>query len=138
MDPSKFAPIENPDSEAFWQSLLDGKLSIQRCGECGTHRHPPSPVCHACQSFEREWIASSGRGRVWTFAIVREPLEGWPGDVPNVVAIVEMEEGIKLVSRIVGSGAEEVQIGDEVQVEIGPGPAGIMLPHFQLIQVPEV
>lgn len=130
MDAAKFAPIENPDTEPYWQSIRDGRLSIQRCVECGTHRHPPSPVCHSCQSFEREWVVSPGRGRVWSFAIVREPLEGWSGELPNVIAIVELEEGVKIVSSIGGPEAEEIKIGTEVEIEFRSSPSGTTLPYF--------
>lgn len=131
MQDISFAPIENPDTEPFWAGCREGRLLIQRCGACGTHRHPPSPICHACLSPEHEWVESSGRGKVWSYAIVREPLERWPGEIPNIVVIVELDERVKIISNLVGTDAEAVNIGMEVELWIDTGQGEMALPKFR-------
>ncbi|AKH42909.1 hypothetical protein FHS61_000682 [Altererythrobacter atlanticus] len=126
-----FAPIENPDTEGFWQGCRDGTLLIQRCKSCGTSRHPPSPLCHSCHSAEREWVRSDGNGEVWSFSVLREPLGGWGGPLPAVVAIIELEEGVKMVSNLVGVEPEAVGIGMKVKVCFENGDGEIALPRFR-------
>lgn len=130
MADNAFTPLVNPDTEPFWRGCDEGRLSLQRCTGCGEFRHPPSPVCHACLSPDHEWVQAAGRGAVWSFAVVRERIEGWPGDVPFVVVIVELKEGVKLVSNLQAS-PDTVHIGMEVEVCFEDGPAGMRLPHFR-------
>ena len=132
MSDLKFAPLENPDTDAFWAGLRDGRLVIQKCGCCGTFRHPPSPICHTCHEGRHEWIESEGRGTVWTYSVVHEPLDGWPGEVPYTVVVIALEEGVKIVSNLIEGSHEKVRIGAPVELAVSPGVAGIPLPRFSL------
>lgn len=127
---SKFAPLENRDTLPFWQACREGRLSLQRCTACQTFRHPPSPICHACHHTDHEWVNVPGRGRVWTYAIMHEPLDGWPGELPLVVAMVELDEGVKLVTNV-SVDPESVHVGMEVEVFFESGPEGVVLPKFR-------
>jgi uncharacterized OB-fold protein len=132
MSDFRFAPIENPDTEALWAGLRDGRLLIQKCTACSTHRHPPSPICHQCLEGGREWVEATGRGAVWSYSVVHEPLDGWPGEVPYTVVIVALEEGVKIVSNLVEGSQDAVRIGAPVELAITPGAAGVALPRFRL------
>ncbi|MEA1015756.1 Zn-ribbon domain-containing OB-fold protein [Sphingosinicella sp. LY1275] len=132
MSDVRFAPIENPDTEAFWSGLRDGKLLIQKCNACQTHRHPPSPICHKCLEASHGWVEASGKGSVWTYSVVQEPLDGWHGEVPYTVAIVALEEGVKIVSNLVEGSHESVSIGVPVELVITENAAGVSLPRFRL------
>ncbi len=69
--------IRPPDAalaEPYWQSLRSGVLAIQRCTACGRYRHPPSPICPHCRSFDHEWAAVSGRATLHTFTVVHHPV----------------------------------------------------------------
>src|SRR5690606_12995835 len=111
----RFAPIENPDTEPFWAGCREGKLLIQRCPSCSTQRHPPSPTCHHCLAFGHDWVEACGRGKVWSYSVVHEPIEGWPGELPNTVVIVALEEGGKIVSNLVGGGTDGIAIDMDVR-----------------------
>lgn len=131
MTASRFAPIENPDTERFWQGCRDGTLLVQRCRSCGTSRHPPSPLCHSCHSPELEWAVCSGMGEVWTFSVLREPLDGWAGQLPTIVAIIELVEGVKMISNIVEVEPEAVHIGMKVAVCFEVSEGEVVLPRFR-------
>ena len=128
----RFDPIENPDTEAFWTGLRDGRLLIQQCGACRTHRHPPNPTCSTCLSAEHEWIEASGRGVVWSYSVVHEPLDGWPGELPYTVAIVALEEGVKMVTNLVAGSEAAVAVGAPVELAITESVSGVALPRFRL------
>ena len=132
MSDFRFAPIENPDTEVLWAGLRDGKLLIQKCSACATHRHPPSPICHVCHEEAHEWIEASGRGTVWSHSVVHEPLDGWPGEVPYTVVIVALEEGVKMVSNLVEGSHDKVAIGAPVELAITANKDGVALPRFKL------
>lgn len=128
----KFAPIQNPDTEAFWAGLREGRLLIQRCSACSTYRHPPSPICHSCLEGGHEWVEASGRGSVWSHSVVHEPLDGWPGEVPYTVVLVTLEENVKIISNLVEGSHEKVRIGAPVELVITQNAEGVALPRFRL------
>jgi uncharacterized protein len=127
----RFEPLPNPDTEAFWEACRSGRIVLQRCAACRGYRHPPSPLCPACSSSQFEWVQASGRGTVWSFVIVRERLEGWDGEVPYVVALVELDEGVRMVTNVIGAAPEAVQVGMPVEASFEPGPGGVTLPKFR-------
>ena len=124
-------PIPNPDTEPFWQGCARGELLLQRCASCGSYRHPPSPVCQICLSFDHEWVPSEGHGTVYSFVVVHQALQGWKGEVPYVVAIVALAEGPRIVSNLVNVRPEEVKIGMPVSVLFERVTDEIFLPKFQ-------
>jgi uncharacterized protein len=121
------APTVTPDSKPFWDGCTRGELLLQRCSDCGTLRHPPSPGCPHCRSAHSEWIPASGRGTVYTFTIVRQALgKGWDEHVPYVVAVIDLAEGVRMLSNVVAIAPEAVAIGMPVVVVFADG-----LPLFQ-------
>ena len=122
----------NPDSQPFWDGCARGELLLQRCTDCGTFRHPPSPICTNCLSDRAEWIKASGRGTVYTFTIVRQALaRGWEERLPYVVAVVELEEGPAFLSNLVNVDPETVAIGMPVEVTFAELDGTTQLPLFQ-------
>lgn len=114
--PKRPRPAINADTEFFWDGVKRGEILIQRCAACGKLRHPPRAMCGACGSFEWDAARSSGRGRVFSFVVHHyPPVPGF--DVPYAVALIELDEGTRLVSNVVGVPASDVQIGMPVQVE---------------------
>ncbi|WP_333841731.1 Zn-ribbon domain-containing OB-fold protein [Limnohabitans sp.] len=135
--PAMPAPAKRPppgisdDTRFFWQGVNDGKLLIQRCKSCATLRHPPGPVCSHCHSFEWDTVTSSGRGTVYSFVVMHYP-EVPPFDHPNSIALIELEEGTRLISQLVGVTPGQVRIGDAVQVEFNSFNNGeLVLPQFR-------
>jgi len=121
------------DGSFFWQGLEQGKLLIQRCASCGELRHPPGPMCPKCQSLEWKTLELSGRGTVYSYVVAHHPPIP-PFDYPNLVVLVELEEGTRLVSNLVGVGPEEVEIGMPVVCEIVEVEEGFKLPQFRPVQ----
>ncbi|WP_019875984.1 Zn-ribbon domain-containing OB-fold protein [Sporichthya polymorpha] len=109
-------PADDPLHRFFWASGADGLLRMLRCGDCGYWLHPPSPRCPQCSSASVAPQELSGRGTVASFTV---NVQQWvPGQEPYVYAIVELDEqpGLRLSTNVVGRAAEEVRIGQPVQV----------------------
>jgi len=110
-------PAVTPENEHFWQGGADGELRMLGCNGCRTLIHPPAPLCPTCLGRDLAVRALSGRGRVYSYTVNRQP---WiPGfDPPYVVAIVELEEqpGLRLTTNIVHCAPEDVRIGQPVKV----------------------
>jgi len=114
------------DEAFFWEGVDRGQLLAQKCGDCGGLRHPPVPMCPACQSLSWTAQALSGRGRVHGWIVSKHPSR--PDESPRTVVLVDLEEGIRLVSNL--EGAAHIEIGAPVEVvfrEIG----GATLPQFR-------
>jgi uncharacterized protein len=124
-------PFATIDTKPFWDGCLEGRLLLQRCSACGTWRHPPSPICPKCLSDAHEWVASRGRGTVYTFTVVREPRKGWEKLVPYVTAVIALEEGPHVLSNVVNVAPEQVGIGMPVEVTFAELDGSTKLPLFQ-------
>jgi uncharacterized protein len=123
-------PTITQDNEHFFAGARDGRLLIQRCGGCGALQHPPTPVCPACGSFDRGVVEASGRGRVHSFVVNHHPQV--PGfTYPLVVAVVDLEEGVRLITNVVGVDPADVRIGMAVEVELVPVDDELTLPMFR-------
>lgn len=127
---SRLAPAISRDTEFFWNGLRDQKLLIQRCGGCGTLRHPPRPMCPACRSLEWEAIESSGRGTIYSYVMPHEPKFPF-FEYPYIVALIELDEGVRLVSNLCGIAPADVTVGMPVEVfyETFDGPDGGLVLH---------
>jgi uncharacterized OB-fold protein len=110
-------PLPGPDraSAEFWAALATGRLLIQSCTECGGRQFYPRPLCVSCGA-EPAWEEASGLGTVHTFTVVRQ--NGAPSfrdETPYVVAMIELEEGPRMMGNVTGCPTEEVRIGMAVQ-----------------------
>jgi uncharacterized OB-fold protein len=122
-------PAITRDNAFFWDGLGDGKLLVQRCA-CGRLRHPPGPACPSCHSFEWKPIPMSGRGRIYSFVVAHHPAIP-PFEYPNPIALVELDEGPRLVANLVGVDPERIRIGTRVVCEIAEVEPGMKLPRFR-------
>jgi uncharacterized OB-fold protein len=111
----RLAPTTTPDTKFFWDGLKDGKLLIQRCGGCATLRHPPRPMCPRCNSLEWSAIESSGRGTVYSFVMPRHPPWPWFEGQTYIVALIELEEGTRILSNLRDVDPAAVTIGMPVE-----------------------
>lgn len=112
---TRLAPAIGPDTEFFWTGLREHKLLIQRCTGCGALRHPPRPMCPGCRSLAWDTIESSGRGAVYSYVMPLEPRFPF-FDYPYIVALVELAEGIRLVSNLCDIEPADVAVGMPVEV----------------------
>lgn len=130
------APGVSDDTRFFWEGTRAGKLLIQRCRSCGTLRHPPAPVCIECHSFDWDTVESGGRGTVYSFVVMHYP-EVPPFEHPNTIALVELDEGTRLVAQVVGASPGGVSVGQRVQVEFATFETSdggdVALPQFRLV-----
>jgi uncharacterized OB-fold protein len=104
--------------------LAAGELRVSRCRRCRAAAFPPRSVCGACSAEgATEWIVATGRGTVWSFAVFRKAyLPGHPP--PYVVAVVELEEGVRLISNVVGTEPAEARVGARVEAVVERGTDG--------------
>jgi uncharacterized OB-fold protein len=127
---ARLAPTTTPDTEGFWNGVRDHKLLIQRCAGCQALRHPPRPMCPRCYALAWDSIESSGRGVVYSFVMPRLPPCPW-FEGTYVVALVALEEGIRLVSNLCEIDPGDVTIGMPVEVFFEHFDDGLVLPQFR-------
>ncbi len=112
---TRLAPAIGPDTEFFWTGLREHKLLIQRCSGCGVLRNPPRPMCPNCRSLDWDAIESSGRGTVYSYVMPHQPRFPF-FDYPYIVVLVELAEGVRLVSNLCGIKPADVTVGMPVEV----------------------
>ena len=128
--PGRIRPPMGHDNGWWWELVNQGILPIQSCNGCGELFHPPRPMCQKCRSMELGWIEASGRGAVHTYTVVRHPV--FPGyDFPIVAAVIDLEEGTRIVSNVVDCKPDDVHIGMAVQGFIHEDEDGFKLPLFR-------
>jgi hypothetical protein len=104
-------PRPSPLTRPFWDGLAEGVLRVQRCATCRAHVFYPRAHCPACLSPDLTWVEASGRGRVYSFTIVRRAMNpAFAQDVPYVYAIVELDEGPRLMTNVVGCPPDAVRV----------------------------
>ena len=126
----RLAPSMSPDTQFFWDGLKERRLLIQRCTTCGTLRHPPRPMCPKCTELGWDTVQASGRGTVHSFVMPQHPQFPFL-DYPYVVALVELEEGTRLVSNVIEIAPEDIEIGMAVEVTYVEFENGVVLHQFR-------
>jgi uncharacterized OB-fold protein len=128
----KPVPATDPDSAPFWAGCREHRLLLQQCNACGAFRYPPGPLCPHCRGRESEWVQSAGRGRVYSWIVVTHPVpkEVYAADVPYVVALIELDEGVRIASNIVGCAPADVRGDMRVEVRFDDLAPGVTLPRF--------
>ena len=129
---AKPVPEADANTAPFFDGANEGRLMIQRCGECSAFLPPGSTVCSECLSESLEWVRSSGAGKVFTFGVMHQLYhEGFAQEIPYVVAVIELDEGPRLNSNIIGCEPGDVRVGDAVTVTFEPVADGVALPKFR-------
>jgi len=123
------APIQDASSEPFWTAAGEGKLLIQRCPTTGSFQFYPRPFSLTDRSAEPEWVTASGEGVVYTFSVVHRAASA-PLPLPFVVAIVQLSEGPRLLTHVVGCDPADVRIGMAVRVTMTDVGNSTVLPQF--------
>ncbi|MFC1431118.1 OB-fold domain-containing protein [Streptacidiphilus sp. N1-3] len=125
-------PVVNRDNEGFWDGVAAGELRFQRCAACGTPRFPWLPGCNVCGSAEWAAEAASGAGTVYSHVVVHHPLPAaFRADGPYAVALVELAEGVRIVSNVIGLPPDEVRIGLPVRLSFERCDDELTLPLFR-------
>jgi hypothetical protein len=134
-DYKKPLPYIHSETEHYWSSAKRHELQIQRCRACGQHYFYPRDFCPSCFSFDIEWTRASGRATLYSFTICHRPAPGFEADVPYNIALVELEEGIRMMTTIVGCPQEDLEIGMPVQAVFDDVTSEVTLPKFRPISM---
>jgi uncharacterized OB-fold protein len=126
-------PVPGELSGPYWGHARRHELVVQHCGGCGTGWHPPLPRCPHCHSADLGWQPVSGRGTVYSYTIVQHATHrALAGEIPYVVAIVELAEGHRMVANIRGCAPEDVHIGQSVRVTFEDVTDEVTIPQFEV------
>lgn len=110
-------PQPTPESQPFWDGCAAGKLRYQRCADCGRAQSLPRASCAHCHGTRLAWQAASGRGRILSYTVVhRAPTAAWRADVPYAIAIVDLDEGFRLMTQVTGGEQPGLAIGAAVTI----------------------
>ncbi|MFF4208953.1 bifunctional MaoC family dehydratase N-terminal/OB-fold nucleic acid binding domain-containing protein [Streptomyces sp. NPDC001796] len=125
-------PVINRDNAGFWEGVARHRLLIQRCGDCGTARFPWLPGCNACGSPEWDTFEASGAGTVYSYVVLHHP--PFPAfDPPYAVGLIELAEGVRIVSNVTGVPYDKVRIGMPVRLAFERYDEELELPVFRAV-----
>lgn len=128
-NPHRPDPVLTIDAAFFWQAADENRFVAQQCGGCQTLWHPPRPICPKCLSKEKHAYELSGRGTVMSWVLpVHPPAHGF--DSPPIVALVEVEEGLRFVTNVEGIDPREMKNGIKVTVAFARTKGGHQVPIF--------
>ncbi len=119
------APLINPEAQPFFAAAGENRLLYKLCAECGQPHHPPRSICPHCHSDRTEWQESAGKGHVYSASLLRR---GVP--VPYCVAYVTLDEGVTMMTDLVGFGDVTPSVGTRVKVQFMAADGGAMIPVF--------
>jgi uncharacterized OB-fold protein len=123
-------PMISRDTAFFWEGTAAGELRIQRCPACGTLRHPPGPMCPSCGADKPDYVVASGRGTVFSYVVHHHPAV--PGRTPPfVVALVELDEGVRMLGELVDVDPSTVTIGMPVEIALTRIDDELTLPNWR-------
>jgi uncharacterized OB-fold protein len=123
-------PMVNRDSQFFWDGTAVGELRIPKCNACGALRFPPGPACESCDAYVRGWEVAAVTGVVLCFVVHRDPpVHG--KDLPIVIALIDLDEGVRMVGELVDVTDDEVRIGMRVRVDFDRVDDDLTLPVWR-------
>ena len=129
--PKKPVPVASPESTRYWQAAKEHRLLIPRCNACRKFWFPPSQLCPHCLSADTGWEAASGHGTIYSFVVFHRVYHpAFAGEVPYVVAIVELEEGPRMLTNIVGVPVDQVRCNMPVTVVFDDVSREVSVPKF--------
>ena len=125
-------PVVDPESAPYWAALKERRLILKRCLDCGRHHFYPRALCPHCHSDALEWSDARGTGSIYSYTVARRPAgPAFKADAPYVVAVVELDEGARMMTNIVTEDVESVRIGQRVAVAFEAVTDEITLPKFK-------
>lgn len=113
----RLLPNPDPVSQPYWDALHEHRLVLQKCANCGAIRHYPRPMCDKCYSMDVDWADASGKGTVHSWTVSHHAFHfSFKRDLPITLALVDLEEGVRLNCQLKGIDPEDIKIGLPVQV----------------------
>jgi len=136
LDVTKPLPAITTEAKPFWDAAAQQKLIIQRCQDCNAWVWTPRPSCNECGSEKVEWTQVSGKGEVYSFTVIRQVVgraasTAFEPDIPYVIAWVDLDEGPRLITNIIGCPVENVKLGMKVFVQFEKASEKVWLPKFR-------
>jgi uncharacterized protein len=136
--PKKPLPAITTEAKPFWEAAAQQKLVMQRCSDCHAWVWTPRPACNECGSERLAWSPMSGKGEIYSFTVIRQVVgraasKAFEADIPYAIAWVDLSEGPRMISNIVGCGVEDVKLGMKVTVAFEQASPEIWLPKFKPI-----
>jgi 3-oxo-4,17-pregnadiene-20-carboxyl-CoA hydratase alpha subunit len=123
-------PMVNRDSQFFWDGTQVGELRIQKCNACGAKRFPPGPACQSCAAYDRGYAVAAGTGTVFSYVVHRHPPV--PGkELPIVIALIDLDEGVRMVGEVVDVPDDEIAIGQRLRVDFNRIDDDLTLPVWR-------
>jgi hypothetical protein len=123
-------PVISHDTAFFWEGTAAGELRVQHCPQCGTLRHPPGPMCMACGHDKSDYVLASGRGTVFSYVVHRHPPV--PGKtLPFAVALVELEEGVRMLGELIDVDTADVRVDMPVELALTQIDDELTLPFWR-------
>ena len=133
MTQSDYRPPRKPLTEPFWAATRDRRLLLQRCEDCDLPVHHPREACPRCLGQNLGWFESTGQGAVHAVSVHHRPFEVMDAtECPYVVAFVDLDDGVRFLANLIGSGSREASAGDRVELTWKPIADGLHLPMFVL------
>jgi hypothetical protein len=136
LDVRKPLPAITTEAKPFWDAAAEQQLKIQRCQDCQAWVWTPRPSCSECGSEEVVWTLMSGKGEVYSFTVIRQVVgraasQAFEPDIPYVIAWVDLDEGPRLITNIIGCPVDAVKLGMKVAVQFERAAERIWLPKFK-------
>jgi uncharacterized OB-fold protein len=128
----KPVPVVQPWARPFWEATRAGKLVLQTCHDCDRPIHYPRIACPHCGSDNLGWRESQGRGTIYAFTVVQSNApSAFIGDMPYVVAVIRLDEGVQMLSNIVDCNPQQLRCDQPVEVVFEPLDTEFTLPKFR-------
>jgi len=129
---AKPVPVVTPEMEPFWSAARERRLVVQRCTGCGTLRFPARPRCSTCLGSLAEWVPVSGRGEIFSYVVMHQAAHpGFAAAAPYAVVVVQLAEGVRMLSGVTGLDPHEIRIGMPVEVAFEERGPEVLLPVFR-------
>lgn len=124
-------PVPSPESKPFWAAVHEHRLELQRCDDCGKFWFPPSLLCPHCLSENSAWTPVSGKGEVFSFVVFHRVYHpGFSDDVPYTVALIELDEGPRMLANLRGIAPGDVKCGLRVHAVFEDVTDDTTIPQF--------
>jgi uncharacterized protein len=125
-------PTPEGDTQPFWDAAAGGRLLLRRCDDCDTTHFYPRPFCPRCWSGNVSWVQASGRATLYTWSVVHSnDLPPFGERVPYVAAVVDLEEGPRMMTNVVDCDAADLRIGMDLEVTFAQRTDDVTLPLFR-------
>ena len=129
---TKPVPVPSKESQPYWDGLRDGKLLMPRCDACKRYWFPPSLLCPHCNCETWAWTETKGRGRIFSYVVYHRVYHSaFAQDVPYAVAVIELDEGPRMYSNVIGIAPDKLVCDMKVEIVYERITDAITLPKFK-------